>query len=342
MGRILRCRLRQLPGKQGKFKLIYRTYQPGDEVAIMASFNRAFGLNLGADYWRWKYLDRNGPFVMMAIDEEGIVQAHLAGQLLIWRGTETLYVLHVADAFCLPSEKNRHYKVMLKTLTAFHKRFGKDERVGLLYGFPSNRLSGLHGHYCPLATSHLPVTAFQLRVDSESQQESPDSNVHCASIKTASDYLPHVNKLWMNIRNRYALASARDGNWVVQRFMSRPDVNDYHFLGVWNEDGELAAWTVLRPVDDTLWLCDLVWDGQSPVHLQAISAEAEKIANTLGLPFSAIWLQGDRRAVSCLRNLKWQPLKHETTIAAHNYTSTAELQAIHAQLYITCADADLL
>ena len=66
--------------------LTIRSYQPGDEDAILESFNRVFGEICGEGYvdrdlafWRWEFLDNPmGHRISVAVTGDGVVAAHYA------------------------------------------------------------------------------------------------------------------------------------------------------------------------------------------------------------------------------------------------------------------------
>jgi hypothetical protein len=57
-----------------------RLYQPGDEAEIMALFRRVFGLDLGLEYWRWKFAAIGlGMHVALGVTPTGEVIGQMAG-----------------------------------------------------------------------------------------------------------------------------------------------------------------------------------------------------------------------------------------------------------------------
>ena len=67
-------------------ELTFRPYEPGDEVAILASFNRVFGgidpnfVPRGLEFWRWQFLGNpSGSRVYVALTNDGEVAGHMGG-----------------------------------------------------------------------------------------------------------------------------------------------------------------------------------------------------------------------------------------------------------------------
>ena len=49
-----------------------RTWQPGDEIAILELFEQSYGRELPLQFWNWRFKDHpsGGPLIMLAFDDE--------------------------------------------------------------------------------------------------------------------------------------------------------------------------------------------------------------------------------------------------------------------------------
>ncbi len=359
----------------------YRPYQAGDETAIVASFNRVFTLNMPASYWRWKFASTGKPLSIVAIDHEGVVHAHIAGYSAAWyRGVRAenpapLRVCHVGDVFCLPGKRNRHQKVMLKTLSTFHDYMQENTTTDLLYGFPSQRLQGLHGHLDVLRRADQPVRALRRAVSDTRQQHTVHAPTAAlsASDLLASDFVPlrqnpqalaGLGGLWSRASARYLLSAKRDEAFYRWRFLDRPDVEDYYIVTLRAgqtqnpqacalnraavppatqfsvQEPDLVA--IARVWQNSLWLVDVVWDGRDGDCVLRLDCALDRLAEQLAVSTCAVWLQGDAALLQQLEAMHWQTMEHKVYIAAYPYQDRLSLDRIHKDLYLTCADADLL
>lgn len=320
--------------------LLYRPYRRGDEAGIVAAFNETFALNRTTDYWRWKFLSRPPPMAMLAVDAAGAVQSQVAGVRWEWHGIAgTLRVAQIGDLFARRDPTVIRSRAMLTTLSAFHDSFSADGQVQLLFGFPNATSAGLHNTRFPVFRGERPITAFAREVDPRAERQAADG---CTTTQWPNG--PVADELWDRSRSRYGFATRRDWNWLQWRFRARPDVVDYRFLGYGAVDGRLNAWAVLRASGDTLWMCDLLWDGCSDEHLARLTADALTEARELRLGRIALWLQGDPKASHLLKTLGWAEgvRGHDIRFAMHFYDGGLNPQEVFSNLYLTYADSDLI
>lgn len=319
--------------------IIFRPYKDGDEKSIMQRFNEAFDLTRGTDYWRWKFLHDGDPLVMLAVDENDAVQCQMAGLRTVWQGSGVhLPVVQVGDVFTRRTPELIRQKVMLKTFVAFHRLYSPRPDIQLLFGFPNKRLSALHNTQDPLSEAGKSVTTYRRDNACSAVVENSDGVVREWPDERSTD------SLWLAASNRYRLSSARDHAWLTQRFTSRPDVDDYQCLIFRRRDGSIGSWTVVRSVGETLWICDLVWDGRSASELQALDSAVLALSKEMGLKDCGLWLQGDESAVDVLSAQGWQDHTHEqfVALAMHLYDKTLDATWLYENLYLTYADSDLI
>ena len=82
---------------------LIRPYQPGDETALLASWEAAFGKEWSLEEWRWKYLALpHGALILLCLQGEEVV-VHYAGQIVkALHQDAVFYGLHLADSFSHP------------------------------------------------------------------------------------------------------------------------------------------------------------------------------------------------------------------------------------------------
>ena len=118
--------------------LDFRPYTSGDEGAIGALFADSFGRDLGADYWRWRYLDNpvGNPMIELAWDGD-VLAAHYAVSpvLLKFKGADVLAGLSMTT-MTSPAYRGRGlFPLMAERL---YERMAA-EGYDLVFGFPNRQ-----------------------------------------------------------------------------------------------------------------------------------------------------------------------------------------------------------
>lgn len=319
--------------------IICRPYRPGDEQSIMKGFNEVFQLCRDTVYWRWKFCRDGPPPAMLAVDAEGRVQAQFAGVAGDWLidGTR-VPVIQICDVFARRDPVVVRGNVMRRTMQAFYAELPDAGYASVMFGFPNRTALKLHVSAGPTCEGAQPVGTCRRAAGGVSDLRPVEGVERAAPSREA------LNALWERARMRYGCAAPRDAGWFQWRFQDRPDVNDYIPLGCWRGDGSLAAWLVLRRDGDTLWLCDLVWDGVSTADLERLDAAVGTAAARLAVRESVVWLQGDEAARSVLLGRGWRDRTREQSVyLAMNVLDPAlDPQQLYARLYLTAADSDLI
>lgn len=135
--------------RPAKPELIRRAYQPGDEQAILAAFNRVFGAldpegfePRTLETWRWQFLDNPcGHRIWLSVDPEGNVAAQQASlPVRVQVGDERMCWSQVVDSFADPHYGRGLKKPGLYAITAREHEhvYGGDppERDAVMYGLP--------------------------------------------------------------------------------------------------------------------------------------------------------------------------------------------------------------
>ncbi|MGB4247338.1 MAG: hypothetical protein WBJ75_06415 [Pseudohongiellaceae bacterium] len=309
----------------------------------MQTFNEVFQLERDEDYWRWKFMHESDVIAVLAVGADNKVHAQMAAFRTKWCGSGmSLPVSQVGDVFARRTPEIIRHKVMYRTFTTFHRTYSDRNDIKLLFGFPNRTLVELHNTRDPLSESGKPVTMYRLQVE-DCEGSSCEPLGSSTRISTDCPSVQAMNDLWLRAKGRYALSSPRDWSWLSWRFLERPDVIDYRFLGCTREDGALVGWAIVRPIDDVLWVCDLVWDGLDAAELHMLESAIVGVAIENDLPEIAIWLQGDERVARSLVESGWRDHTdaQQINLAMHAYDPSLDCDWIQKNLYLTCADSDL-
>lgn len=315
-----------------------REYRPGDEVAINAAFNAAFGLARPLEEWRWKFpAEPDGRWIVVGEDEAGDIVTHFAA-IPVWLqvGERRVLAGHNVDVFALPRARAglAAARAYLETARAFFALYLAPERLVAVFGFPGPRND-------PLTVRRLgctPVVEVRLwRRDVERRRS------WWLGHDLQEGGLPAVaDELWARARRRYPVAAVRNGAWYARRFSNRPGV-EYRVLAAWRRGG-VHALAVVRPSSGALSVCDWLWDGEDERAVRVLDAGLAAFARQLGCRHVESWLMGDESLASVLAACGWTSGPHEVGLRMVAKSSDREIsvERLAAGMYATMADADLV
>ena len=314
-----------------------RPFRAGDEGAVNAGFNQAFGLARPLDEWLWKYAaEPEGRWIVLAVDPAGEVLAQYAAVPVRFQvDGRVVRAGQVVDSFCRRRSGLARQGLFARTVERFFADFGAPDRLALLYGFPGTRHLQLglaqmgYGRPVPVAYWTRPAAP-------------PAPARGLLRVRTGFDP-GAVDRLWRRAAPRYPAAAVRDAAWLGRRFAGRPGVSYLH-LGVFPWLGRTpAAWAVLRAREGSLSWAELIWDGRDPRALAALDGAVAEAAREAGVARLETWLAGDAAAAAVLAGRGWQ--RREQPDGLHltlrSFDPRLDAAAVAGRFYLTMGDADL-
>jgi hypothetical protein len=247
-----------------------------DEATLLALFARAFGHEMPAAQWRWKYagLDPIGSMVR----RDGIPVAFYGGMAreILWFGTP-MTAVQIGDVMVDPAERGvmtRHGPFFLAT-TAYAERFvGPGRAYALAFGFPSERHTRLGEHLGVYSrvdeVLEATWTPLPRRFDL----------LHRARPLTL-DQLDTVDTLWHKMADQLAAVAiaVRSGLHVRHRFLEHPAANYLCLLVRRRFTGTVTGLVIVRDHGEPgLELIDVV---APPESFSTLVAIARRVADRL-------------------------------------------------------------
>lgn len=227
-----------------------RPYRPGDEHAILKTFNLVFREVCGPGYvdrtlpqWEWAYL-RNpaGHRISLALAPDGTVASQYAGMPVRcdtpWG--EQLFV-HCVDSMTHPDYRQglKAKSLFVETCMPFwaHSRAIGD---ALFYGFPVDAAFRIGQRY--LKYELMTVVDYLIR-DASAPPLPPPADVEVAVVDTVP---MDVDALYARVRAEKRCLTRRDRRYLQWRYADNPSRADYE---VWTarRDGRLCGLMVLKP-----------------------------------------------------------------------------------------------
>lgn len=275
-----------------------RTYRPGDEVGILALFNRVFGEGdpgftpRGPEFWDWEYRQPpHGPWAAVAVSEAGDVIAHYATIPLRARldGDEVL-VTHGVDSMVHPDWRRRLKREgpFLQAAQLFFATWGNAQHAHAGYGFPNKialrvgtSLLGYHIVHQPLPTRFLNFF-----------QGAPDvPQVPGITAGPLHELGADVDALWQRVAPSVRFGLVRDRAYLAWRYLRCPIPHD--LLALRDAHGGLRGILALRagwagvPI---LAVCEIVAPPEDRDAFQAALAAACAQARARGMGRLELWV----------------------------------------------------
>lgn len=230
--------------------LTIRPYQPGDEHAILATFNLVFREVCGPGYvdrtlpqWQWAYL-RNpaGHRISLALAPDGTVASQYAGMPVRcdtpWG--EQLFV-HCVDSMTHPDYRQglKAKSLFVETCMPFwaHSRAIGD---ALFYGFPVDAAFRIGQRY--LKYELMTVVDYLIRDASAPPLPAPAD----VAVAEVADVPAEVDALYATARADKRCLTRRDRRYLQWRYVDNPARADYE-LWTARRGGELRGLMVLKP-----------------------------------------------------------------------------------------------
>ncbi len=329
-----------------------RPYRPGDEHAILATFNRVFREVCGDGYvdrslaqWQWQYLQNpQGNRISLAIAPGGVVAAQYAGVPLLadtpWG--ERIFV-HCVDSMTHPDWRQGLKRKGLFVLTcepfwAHSKAIGD----GLFYGFPVDAAFRIGQRY--LEYREMCVIEYLIRDRSAAPLVAPAEVL----VERVAAVPGEADALYALARTDKRCLVRRDHRYLHWRYRQNPQHAEYE---VWTarRRGVLVGLMVLKPgqglAPDAATIADWVvpvadTDAQDALLAAAVRRQHEAGRQRLltVLPaWSAEWRHFEQRGFVVTPSATWMQRRMIHNICAPPITA----EFLAAEWWFTLGDSDL-
>ncbi len=329
-----------------------RFYRPGDEHAILATFNLVFREVCGPTYvdrtveqWRWAWLDNPaGHRISLAIAPDGTVASQYAGMPMVYetpRGTDVF--VHCVDSMTHPDWRKglKAKSLFVETCLPF---WDHCKAIGdaLFYGFPVDAAFRIGQRY--LKYEMMTVVDYLIRPLGAAPLPMP-AGIEVARVDTVP---PDTGALFAAARADKVCMLRRDYRWLAWRYFENPQRADYE---VWTarRAGRLVGLAVLKPdqglAPDSATIADWLVPERDAAATDALLAVAtrrqheKKKQRLLAVfpPWSAEWRALEARGFVFTPSANW--LQRRLIHNVNDPAITAEWLA--SSWWYTLADSDL-
>lgn len=232
--------------------LTLRPYRPGDEAAILKTFNLVFREVCGPgfvdrtpEFWRWEFgHNERGHRIALAVLADGTVAAQYAGvPLLVHTSFGPKVFVHIVDSFVHPEHRKGLKKPGLFVETAmpwFEDCLRKGDAV--LYGYPVAIAERIGQRY--LEYHRLRVVDYLCR-DVATSASAVSGGIQ---IERVLAFPCEVDALFATCAREKHCCTQRDARYLNWRYAEMP--GDAYELFVARRAGQICGALVLRPVHE--------------------------------------------------------------------------------------------
>lgn len=231
-------------------ELEIRPYRPGDEHAILRTFNLVFREVCGPDYvdrtlaqWRWAYLQNpTGHRISLAIAPDGTIASQYAGMPMLYDtpwGQQRF--VHCVDSMTHPA-----YRQGLKAKSLFVETcmpfWAHSKAIGdaLFYGFPVDAAYRIGKRY--LDYVQMRVIDYLIRDRAAPELAAPRG----VDVAVVAAVPPDVGGLYSEVRQDLRCVLRRDFAYLTWRYVDNPAHADYELCTA-RRAGRLCGLMVLKP-----------------------------------------------------------------------------------------------
>lgn len=333
---------RVVVARRDRFRV--RSYQPGDEVAILELFPSCFHVARSLEHWHWKYAEHphgNG-HLSLALDRGGQLAAHYGGYPVpYWykepgKPPRRFLALQMGDTMTSPSFRDAgrgQQSLLARTVRHFFARH-RDDSFGFFYGFNTGPIQ----RFCEwfIGGTRVEPVGFWRR--------SPAS-LTAPSRRYRVEIRPRLgagwDRLFQRVAPHYGFLVARDAAYLDWRYLRCPDPG-FVILAA-RKWGRLVGWSVFRRRDDRLVWGDALFDPRHTAAASSLLAAALELPEFQGISQIESWfsLRPDWWRES-LETLGFERSEEPNGLALMTLPE-AESQAVTRlqRLYYTMGDGDL-
>lgn len=244
---------------------VVREYEPGDEHAILATFNRIFSgidrtfVPRTLEDWRWRFEENPaGRRIWLALTRDGEVVAQQAGmRVRVWNHGQEVRWNQIVDSFADPKRGGGLKPgVFLLAARPFHDTYGgrPPDKEPCMYGLPIRRAYRIGQKFLYYQTVRN-QNEVRVAVDRMAHPASPGIEV-----EEVRSFPAEVDVFYERARAPFGQIVVRDHAFLDWRFVRRPGVRYRIALARRRSDRGLVGYAVFRRAAFDLEESGLVMD----------------------------------------------------------------------------------
>jgi hypothetical protein len=315
-----------------------RPYRPEDERAVLDLWRVAFGKELDAALWRWKYADN--PFGMRVLvcrdpgAEIAVVMYSGVPYRARWNGRD-VEIVQLMDIMSHPDV--RKTGLFIKAAEVFFELFAGGDSV-LYYGIPGRYHFDIGAKY--LDYSELPSGVAYLRGATEELARPGGLLGH--SLRLIDRPSKELDRVWTEVAGHYPLAAVRDAAFVDWRFFRNPQREYRVYLVHTGITRRPRGYAVVGVDGGTARLVDVLMP-PDPEMIAAVSGRLAADLAVRDIDHLEAWLPGGHFLTSGLLDAGWtrEPEPLGIVPTARSFDPELTIPWVSQNFFYTMADSDL-
>jgi cyclopropane fatty-acyl-phospholipid synthase-like methyltransferase len=318
-----------------------RPYQPGDESAIQTSFAQVFPSYRTDETWHWIYTHNpDGARIMLTWADNGELAAHYACTVhqAICAG-RTTSVGFIRDVFSTPRYRaftQGRRGVFVQNFMAFLEKWTGQDKLVLLFGFPSKRplrLGKLLMKYQPFSNWHY----YRYTIPLQLSQHNP-----IGLIQTPEKFETAYDKLWEKRAGQYSFIICRSARFLNWRFIDIPHKKYWIWAFSAFLSPDVLGYVVITPNKPVAQLVDFCFP-ETPELAQSCWQQVVDILRWRGVKMLETWFSAAYPEKERLQKLGFKPNPRPEMITPvfRIFHPELDLQWTDAHFSYTMADSDL-
>ncbi|MCX7109491.1 MAG: GNAT family N-acetyltransferase [Proteobacteria bacterium] len=272
-------------------KLLVDWAGPADEAELLALFRRAFGTDMPAALWRWKYAGLDTPGALARRDGRAVAFYGGIPRTVSLFGSPATAV-QIGDVMVDPAERGvltRRGPFFLAASHYLRHCVGEGRTFPLAFGFPSQRAYRLGerlGLYAKVGEI--------MRVEWPALQTWP--SLLLRTRPWASGMAAAADRLWLEMAAALSreIVGVRDFAYLKRRYLEHPALN-YKVFGVSSRlSAKPFGIIVVREEGEELLWVDVV---APPERIAALVTIVRRLATDLGKPKAYTWITAQNAAL---------------------------------------------
>ena len=313
-------------------------YRAEDERRVLDLWRVAFGKELDADLWRWKYVDN--PFGMRVLvcrdpqTEAAVVVYSGVPYRARWNGRE-VEIVQLMDIMSHPDV--RKTGLFIKAAEVFFDTFAGGQSV-LYYGIPGRYHFDIGAKY--LDYSELESGVAYLR--GSTGELARTSGLFGPSVHVIDRPTPELDRIWAEVAVHYPLAAVRDAAFVDWRFFRNPQRDYIVYVFRTGLTRRPRGYAVVGVDGKSARLVDILMPPDRAMIAAFSGGMAADLA-TREIDTIETWLPGHHFTVGGLVEAGWsrEPEPLGIVPTARSFDTRLAIPWVSENFFYTMADSDL-
>lgn len=284
---------------------LVRSYEVGDEHAILDLFYKVFGKKMSLAFWKWRFVDN--PFgkgiIKLCFDDKKLIGHYAVTPMSVYVANNYKNAVFSMTTMTHPDYRGKGIFAMLAN--EVYNECGK-RGYSFVYGFPNE--NSYKGFIEKLGWKGFGNMHIWFR---DMKDNAYDLRKH-KNIMPIENFDGNVDLLWETVKQKYVVAVPRNKEFLNWRFVRNPEVTYWKFA--FREDTKIQGYIVLKkhPMLNEGHIVDILSVEDKKV-VESLLSYAYWYFATRGIQRISCWCPEDSFLCEVLKNEGFVKRKMERT-----------------------------